>query len=354
MHDVKTGLFSKLIGGLALAGALSIAAVDARAEALELQFDRVLGGKPKPARPITAPARITVQPFVPSSAPRAYSNSLEAEVAALADAARGRIGVAAIDLATGRSVSVLGDTPFPMASTSKIAIAATFLDQVDRGRLRLSDRFPLMVPQRSLKFSSPVAPVRPGASLTALELIDRSIIHSDNQATDALLAAVGGPQVVNRWVRDAGIAGFRLDRDIATLVRDDGQFDPARMVDLRDSATPLSMVRLVSGLYQGQWLTPGSRQVLMSAMERCVTGKRRMRALLPADAQVLHKTGTLNNTSSDVGIINTPDGRAIAVAIYVTGQGGKPARDARIASIARVIYDGYQVEASSLRRTASR
>ena len=51
---------------------------------------------------------------------------------------------------------------------------------------------------------------------------------------------------------------------------------------------------------------------------------------------IAHKTGTLNNTSSDVGILETPDGRAIAVAIYVTGQGGKPNRDQRIASIARV------------------
>ena len=50
--------------------------------------------------------------------------------------------------------------------------------------------------------------------------------------------------------------------------------------------------------------------VLLSAMERCVTGRRRLRGQLPEDARVLHKTGTLNNTSSDVGIIHTPDGRA--------------------------------------------
>jgi beta-lactamase class A len=258
---------------------------------------------------------------------------LETNLSSIANSSPGNIGIAALDLKTGELVAVHGDQPFPMASTVKVAVAANYLAQVEAGQRDLDERI---------------------SGATASQLMARMLIHSDNQATDALLAAVGGPQVVNRWVRDAGIAGFRLDRDIATLVRDDGQFDPARMVDLRDSATPLSMVRLVSGLYQGQWLTPASRQVLMSAMERCVTGKRRMRALLPADAQVLHKTGTLNNTSSDVGIINTPDGRAIAVAIYVTGQGGKPARDARIASIARVIYDGYQVEASSLRRTASR
>jgi beta-lactamase class A len=69
---------------------------------------------------------------------------------------------------------------------------------------------------------------------------------------------------------------------------------------------------------------------------------------------VLHKTGTLSNTASDVGIIHTPDGRVLAVAIYVTGQGSKQDRDARIATIARTLYDGYLSEGSGVRRSASR
>ena len=144
------------------------------------------------------------------------------------------------------------------------------------------------------------------------------------------------------------------NRDIATLVRDDGEVDPATMIDPRDSATPLAMVQLLSGLYRGQWLTPSSREVLLGAMERCITGKRRIPAMLPEGVSVAHKTGSLNNTSSDVGIIRTPDGRAMAVAIYVTGQGTRANREARIASIARAIYDGYMAEPAGSRRTASR
>ncbi len=34
--------------------------------------------------------------------------------------------------------------------------------------------------------------------------------------------------------------------------------------------------------------------------------------------------------------------RAIVVAIYVTGQGSRLNREAKIANIARTIYDGYQ------------
>jgi beta-lactamase class A len=287
-------------------------------------------------------------------APRTYASPFEAQVASLASAQEGRIGVAAFDMTTGRTVAVLGNQPFPMASTSKIAIVATFLEGVDQGRFSLNDQFPLMIPVPSRKFDGPVAPVRAGGMTSALNLIELALTRSDNHATDALLAVVGGPQAVNRWLRHSGLNDLHIDRDIATLVRDDGAVDPARTIDTRDSATPVGMVRLLSGLYRGEWLSASSRAVLLGAMERCRTGQRRMRALLPEDARVAHKTGTLYNTSSDVGIFHMPDGRPVAVAIYVTGQGGKPNRDARIAAIARALYDGYSADPAGLRRTAVR
>ena len=357
------GLISRVIASVVLAGALFAPIGPAFADSLESEFDRAFVA-PAPQRapqlqvltsaavpkvqPRTESAQRalppSVRPFVASPRPSSYASQLDAQVFALADGSSGRIGVAAIDLSTGRAVSVLGDTPFPMASTSKIAIAATFLDAVDQGRLSLSASYPLMVPVKSKKYSSVVAPVRPGAYMTGQQLIERSLIHSDNTATDALLAAVGGPPAVNRWLRATGNTGLHLDRDIATLVRDDGEYDPARMIDSRDSATPKAMAQLLSGIYQGRWLSPNSRAFLLATMEQCVTGKHRMRSQLPGDVVVAHKTGTLSNTSSDVGLIQTGDGRVYAVAIYVTGQGGHAGRDAKIAEITRTLYDGYQFE----------
>ena len=287
-------------------------------------------------------AALGTQARTPMVAQMRVQSPLEATIARIADGSAGRIGVYAVDLASGREVSVLGDQRFPMASTSKIAIAATFMEGVERGRFTLTSEFPLMVPVASARFSSSKAPVVPGKYYKAVDLIEMMITRSNNQATDGLLAAVGGPAAVNDWARRNGISEYNLTRDIATLVRDDGEVDPARTVDIRDSATPEAMVRLLTGLYQGRFLAESSRKVILGAMGRCRTGTHRMRAMLPDEARVAHKTGTLSNTASDIGIINTPDGRAIAVAIYVTGQGSRAARDAKIASIARAIYDGYQ------------
>ncbi len=326
-------LAKAVLNVLALAGAFVVPGAT-RADDLQSSFDRTFGTELR--------------------VPKFDNSPLGLQVAALANGQNGRIGVAAVDLSSGQSVAVLGNQPFPMASTSKIAIAATFLQGVEEGRFRLTDQFPLMVALPSPKFSGAVAPVRPGTLYSAQTLIELSLIRSDNQATDALLAAVGGPQSVNRWLRNAGVTGLRIDRDIATLVRDDGAINPATTIDVRDSATPMAMVQLLTGLYRGTWLSSASRGFLLATMERCRTGKHRIAALLPEGTLVAHKTGTLANTSSDVGIIHTPDGRALAVAIYVTGQGNGMARDSRIATIARALYDGYQAAPAEVQLAASR
>lgn len=274
-----------------------------------------------------------------------YESSFEQRIAELADGSQGRIGVAAVDLATGEEIAVLGDQLFPMASTSKIAVAATYLDMVEKGQFSLTSEWPLKIPIRSARFSTVAAPVREGSYMQAIELIELMITRSSNPATDALLAAIGGPAKVTEWVHRQGIEEFSIDRDIATLVRDDGEYDPANWIDPRDAATPRAMVRLLQGLYRGDFLSDTHRKVLLGAMSRTVTGQRRIVANMPEEASLSHKTGSLNNTSSDIGIIEYPDGRAIAVAIYVTGQGTRLARERRIAAIARALYDGFDAKA---------
>jgi beta-lactamase class A len=331
--------FLALATGFAAALAALSSPAAARSDELQATFDSTFG----------------TQVRTPQSFDAIYASSFEARIAELANPAQGRIGVAAIDLATGEEVMVLGDQLFPMASTSKVAVAAAYLEMVEQGRYSLTSEFPLMLPVASAKFSSAKAPVRAGQYMPAIDLIEIMISRSSNPATDALLAAVGGPGVVNDWMRRKGINDFSINRDIATLVRDDGEYNPAHHIDPRDAATPRAMVRLLAGIYRGEFLSDQSRQVLLGAMSRTVTGKRRIPAHIPLEARVSHKTGSLNNTSSDVGLIECPDGRVIAVAIYVTGQGTKAAQEERIAAIARALYDGFAVRAqqSPVRNWAS-
>ena len=186
---MKLGIIGRVAAVIALAAATAMPAQAQRN--FEAAFDTALGTE------VRAP-----RDFTPD-----YSNPLVAQIAQIADGSNGRIGVAAIDLSTGQEVAILGDQPFPMASTSKIAIAAAYLEGVDRGRWTLTSEFPLMVPVAPRPFSSSVAPVRPGQYMAARELIELMITRSSNPATDALWlpSASGGGQ---DWARRAGIDNF--------------------------------------------------------------------------------------------------------------------------------------------------
>ena len=255
-------------------------------------------------------ALFTAQPSLAASSPEL--GSLEAQLSSLVAGRSGEFGIAALDLGSGRMVSINGDTPFPMASTVKLAIAATYLAQVDHGRRSLSDRI--------------------GGS-SAESLMERMLIHSDNVATDMLLANLGGPTTVQSWLAFNNLTGIRIDRTIAQLLQ-----SRRDLRDMRDSSSPHSMLSLLKLVNSGPALTTASRSYLLSLMARCATGRNRMKALLPSFTLVEHKTGTLDGLTDDVGFITLPDGRRVAVAMFARGGNDRPRT---IAEAARSIYDGF-------------
>ena len=237
---------------------------------------------------------------------------LERQLTRLTSARRGEYGIAALDLRDGSIVTVNGNKRFPMASTVKVAIASTYLAQVDQGRRKLDD----MIGGRS-----------------AAKLLELMITRSDNIATDQLLANLGGPSTIQRWLAFNELTGIRVDRTIAQLLRQRGH-----LADRRDVATPTAMVSLLYKLDSGNVLSAESRAVLFKLMSRCKTGTRRIRALLPEGTRVEDKTGTLDGITNDVGFITMPDGHRIALAVFA--RGGRN-RQPGIAKAARAIYDGF-------------
>lgn len=284
----------------------------------------------------------------PSAAPT--TSLLSQRIATLASS--GRLGVAAQDLETGHTVSLSGADPFPMASTVKVAIAAVFLAGVDSGRYSLDQMYG-----------------QGRRAVSASRLLEAMLIHSNNAASDVLLRAVGGPAAVDAWLQRAGIRGQRMDRTIATLVRDDRPpmrvvrsrfrdrhhrwrtktvwvranpgIRPAASSDTRDTSTPSAMIALLAKLKQGALLGERSTDYLFDVMARCVTGSHRIKAMLPTGTPVAHKTGTLAGVSNDVGIVTLPNGHHLAVAIFAHGMRSDGERNRSIAAAARMLYDGF-------------
>ena len=79
------------------------------------------------------------------------------------------------------------------------------------------------------------------------------------------------------------------------------------------------------------------------------TGPRRIKGLLSPTTTVAHKTGTsgtvngLTRATNDVGLITLPDGKHLAVAVFVADSKANQAiRERVIAKIARAAWDWGQ------------
>jgi beta-lactamase class A len=301
-------------------------------------------------------------------------SALEAEIARIAATAGGKVGVSARHLESALAVSLNGTEMYPMASTFKIAVAGALLTQVDAGRLSLEQM--ISVDPALVLSSEGIAEIfpYPGVSASVHNLIESMLTRSDNTATNVLTRLAGGPAAVTAWVRSIGVENMRIDGDTNGIVgrffdlppseesvdaqlkklfaanpelgnlanEPNAKFDD----DPRDTATPDAMVLLLSEIQDAHLLSAASTDVLLGAMERCITGLKRLRGMLPPGTLVRHKTGTIGGTVNDVGIITLPDGRGrIAIAVFIK-KSAKPieARERAIAEIARSVYDYMLIE----------
>ncbi len=299
---------------------------------------------------------------------------LATEVARLAEQAQGRVGVAAYHLETGRGITLNGDELFPMASTYKVPIAVQILSMVDRGELGLYDL--IEIDQSDVYVtSSAISDLLddPGLQISVHNLLELMLQISDNIATDVLMAAAGGSQAVTDRVHEVGAEGIRVDRPTWALianwlgapdVSEDNKISPEDYegvlraprtdaslaannanfnTDPRDTSTPAAMSMLLQKIWNREILSEESSALLVDIMYRCQTGEARLKGVLPAGTEVAHKTGTIGQTTNDVGIIDLPNGAGHVVAVVYVKESEVeiPEREAVIAQIARAIHDYF-------------
>ena len=290
--------------------------------------------------------------------------TLKGELARIADDSDGVLGVSIVEVASGRSVSLGSNEPFPMASVFKLPVAVVVLRRVDAGTLKLDERLP--VTRGDLRPPGPVMERwKPGLSLTVGELLDDMMVASDNTAVDLLIRKLGGTKAVQAELSSLGLTGIDVDATELEMLfqfRGLGGLPPdlritpeelKKRTDAvpaarrkkaekafekkpRNAATPEALARLLVRLEKKELLSPASTERLLSAMRRCTTGDRRIRAGVPSGSEVFDKTGTIGHCVNDVALVRLPGGPTLAISAFLRSSYlGEAEREALIASVAR-------------------
>jgi len=295
----------------------------------------------------TAPLVLTVtacasrQGAAPDEATRAAAAAADAIAPAaattLADLERdagGRLGVCAIDTASGRVIEHRAGERFPFCSTFKAMLSAAVLAQsVERPGL-LQQR--VAYTKADLVNYSPVSEKHVGAGMTVAALCEAAIQYSDNSAANLLMKLIGGPSAVTAYARSIGDDAFRLDRWETEL-------NTALPGDPRDTTTPAAMAASLRVLTLGDALPAAQRAQLVAWLRGNKVGDKRIRAGVPAGWAVGDKTGTGDyGTTNDAGVIWPTSRAPIVLAVYYTQtRADARAKDDVIASVARIVAQTF-------------
>lgn len=260
------------------------------------------------------------------------------EIAAMERTLGGRIGVSALDTGTGVRLSHRGRERFAMCSSFKWLLATDVLSRADRGELKLDQA--IAYAQKDLLGVAPVSRAHVGEGhLTVEQLCAAAVEYSDNTAANLLLAQIGGPAGLTRFLRSIGDPVTRLDRTELAL-NSNIPGDP------RDTTMPDVMVQTMKTVLLGDVLKPASRDRLIQWLKDCKTGTNRLRAGLPKGWVAGDKTGTgLNGPSNDNAIAWPPSpsgGAPILMVTYVDARNATAdQREAPHAKIAALIVKRF-------------
>lgn len=113
----------------------------------------------------------------------------------------------------------------------------------------------------------------------------------------------------------------------------------------KDQATPLAMNRLLEFIFKKDILNEKSCGYILSVMQKCQTGRGRIKGGLPSGTQVAHKTGTIGGTVNNVGIIHLPHNQGIVALSVFTKNMDRENHDVEniIAQVARFVYDYFSL-----------
>lgn len=254
---------------------------------------------------------------------------------------KAEVGVAVI--LNGKDTVTVGDGQrYPLMSVIKLHQALAVADYCGRNGLGLDTRIEVKPSDLKPDTYSPLRDKYPSGevTLTVKELLDYTLLWSDNNACDILFRLTGGPEATDAYIRQLGI------KDFAIAVTEDAMHrHPERCY--QNWSTPLATACVLEKLLTKELFNPDFQHYIQQALIACQTGKERLpHPLIGTQAVIGHKTGTGDRNAdgqiigiNDAGFVFLPDGQRYTIVVFVKDSEESASDTAAIiADVSRTVY----------------
>ncbi|MCS6859884.1 MAG: class A beta-lactamase-related serine hydrolase [Abditibacteriales bacterium] len=251
---------------------------------------------------------------------------------------RGTVGVAFKNLKTGEDWAIRGDEVFPAASVIKVAVMVEAFAQVEEGKLRLSDSITLTDADK-VPGAGVLQFLDAGLKLTLRDALALMIMLSDNTATNLVLDKIGLPATARRME----MLHFPHTKIHSKVFRRETSIFPERSQKYGlGSTTPNEMARLLEMIANGVCVSKEASRQMLDILKRCEDDTM-IKRFLPPPVTVAHKTGAVDASRLDAGIVYSPKADYI-LCVFTTNNADKSWRidneaQVLIANISRAVYE---------------
>jgi beta-lactamase class A len=224
---------------------------------------------------------------------------LEALLRPYLDQHQGTAGIYVHHLKKDRYVAIRADTLFPTASMIKIPISIGVFDKIVRGELRYRQQ---LTYKDSLLYEGEdiLGSFKSGDSIELAKVMMLMLTMSDNTASLWLQSLAGGGQQINAWLETHGFAGTRVNS------RTPGREENRKQYGWGQT-TPREMARLMEMIYKGEAVSPAASERLYRNLTRNFWDSQGL-LQVPADVRTASKNGAVDESRSEVIMVNAPHG----------------------------------------------
>jgi D-alanyl-D-alanine carboxypeptidase (penicillin-binding protein 5/6) len=217
---------------------------------------------------------------------------------------QGEVGIAVKNLKTGETFEYQADKAMPTASLIKLPVMIATYEAVDKEKLNLSDMIELKKEDQMPGSGILTSHFSPGMKISLRDAIHLMIVYSDNTATNLVLDKLG-LNTTNECMERLDCPDTRIN---SKVFQGKTSINKARSREFGlGSTSARDMVKLCEMLYEKKLVTKDACKQMLAHMYAC-EDKLKVPRFLPPGTKVAHKTGSVNESRTDAGIIETPNG----------------------------------------------
>ena len=212
---------------------------------------------------------------------------------------KGDVGIYVENLKTGKVVAIRADTLFPTASMIKVPITIGIFDKIEKGELAYDS---LLTYRDSLLYEGEdiLGSFKDGETILLSKVLMLMITTSDNTASLWAQRMAGTGTAINAWLDKNGFQHTRVNS------RTEGRYPNWQKYGWGQT-TPREMATLLKRIHQGKVVSERASERIYRNLIRIYYDSQSL-SQVPPYIQVASKSGSVDQSRSEVVMVNAPHG----------------------------------------------